>query len=117
MATEGSQDLGSRIVQAARLAVAMHLARTCSAVDSSGRTNITIGGADQGVLTDGQRSGLLMTGERPRRSAPSRRRSVQELWARMPCDSMRLACCPDHPPRLEVITPVAAVPAGRERFA
>ena len=63
-----SQDLGSRIVQAARLAVAMHLARSCSSVDSTGRTN-AIGGAGQCVLTDGQST--LLTGERPRRSAPS----------------------------------------------
>jgi len=64
-----SQDLGSRIVQAARLAVAMHLAQSCSSVDSTGRTNATVGGADPRVLTDGQSP--LMTGERPRRSAPS----------------------------------------------
>ena len=66
--TDVSQDLGSRIVQAARLAVAMHLARTCTSIDSDGRTS-AIGGAGQRVLMDGQ--ALSMTGERPRRSAPS----------------------------------------------
>ena len=71
MATEVSQDLGSRIVQAARLAVAMHLAQSSSGVESSGRTSITIGGADHDGLTDEQRSSQLMTGQRPRRWAPS----------------------------------------------
>lgn len=63
-----SQDLGSRIVQAARLAVAMHLAGECSGVDSSQRKSAT-GGAGPSALTDERP--LLMTGERPRRSAPS----------------------------------------------
>ena len=63
-----SQDLGSRIVQAARLAVAMHLAQSSSSVESNGRTG-AIGGADPRVLKDGQSP--LLTGERPRRSAPS----------------------------------------------
>jgi hypothetical protein len=65
-----SQDLGSRIVQAARLAVAMHLARTCSGVDSSGQITIAAGGAGHRELRDELRS-ASMTGERPRRSAPS----------------------------------------------
>ena len=68
-----SQDLGSRIVQAARLAVAMHLARSCSGVNSGGQT-CAIGGAGARELTDEQGSMPLMTGERPRRSAPSAHR-------------------------------------------
>lgn len=65
-----SQDLGSRIVQAARLAVAMHLAQSLSSVDSTdGRTQV-VGGADPRGLKDEQ-SSRRMTGERPRRSAPS----------------------------------------------
>jgi hypothetical protein len=67
-----SQDLGSRIVQAARLAVAMHLAQSLSSVDSpgDGRTH-AIGGAGPRGLTDEHSSRRRTTGERPRRSTPS----------------------------------------------
>lgn len=64
-----SQDLGQRIVQAARLAVAMHLARAASGVESTGR--VEIGGAGPRVLTDEQTPPPPVTGERPRRSRPS----------------------------------------------
>ena len=65
-----SQDLGSRIVQAARLAVAMHLAGSLSSVDSTGGRTHAIGGAGPRGLTDEQ-SSRRPTGERPRRSTPS----------------------------------------------
>jgi hypothetical protein len=71
--TDASQDLGSRIVQAARLAVAMHLAKSCSDTNPTGRT-LAIGGAGPRVLKDEQTPALL-TGERPRRSTPSPFRS------------------------------------------
>jgi hypothetical protein len=75
MAADVSQDLGSRIVQAARLAVAMHLAQSLSSVDSTGTNNgrtHAIGGAGPRGLTDEQSPSVgRMTGERPRRSTPS----------------------------------------------
>jgi hypothetical protein len=67
-----SQDLGQRIVQAARLAVAMHLAESLSGFERSGRT-VSIGGAGAQVLTEEQSSASTMTPERPRRSWPSSR--------------------------------------------
>lgn len=66
-----SQDLGQRIVQAARLAVAMHLAESLSPFKTGGRT-VAIGGAGaQHVLKEEQSSASTMTPERPRRSWPS----------------------------------------------